>query len=142
MWNLASFEKLKSDWNQTWVIDATWEPSLVDKIKSYISRSKVIWGQIVRWEMRIHLTYFFQMKDHCQKFIMHGYWAIDLLLHKLKTTKIGRPLWDRCPYFILISRQNEECSVGYFTWFLLVWVPLYQYVESAFLQVTRKFELK
>ena len=38
------------DFNQSWVIDATWEPSFVDEVKGYISRSKVIWGQVVRCE--------------------------------------------------------------------------------------------
>ena len=33
---------LKCDCNQTWAIDATWEPLLVDKVKGHISRSKVI----------------------------------------------------------------------------------------------------
>ena len=36
------------DFNQSWVIDATWEPSFVDEVKGNISRSKVIWGQVVR----------------------------------------------------------------------------------------------
>ena len=35
------------DFNQSWVIDATWEPSFVE-VKGHISRSKVIWGQLVR----------------------------------------------------------------------------------------------
>ena len=30
------------DFNQSWVIDATWEPSFVDVVKGHISRSKVI----------------------------------------------------------------------------------------------------
>ena len=30
------------DFNQSWVIDATWEPSFVDEVKGHISRSKVI----------------------------------------------------------------------------------------------------
>ena len=40
--------------NQSWVIDATWEPSFVDEVKSRISRLKVIWGQVVRWKW-LHL---------------------------------------------------------------------------------------
>ena len=36
------------DFNQSWVIDATWEPSFVDVVKGHISRSKDIWGQVVR----------------------------------------------------------------------------------------------
>ena len=30
------------DFNQSWVIDATWKPSFVDEVKGHISRSKVI----------------------------------------------------------------------------------------------------
>ena len=45
MSNFASFAKLKSDWNQTWVIGATWAPSLVDEVKDHISRSRIIYGQ-------------------------------------------------------------------------------------------------
>ena len=45
---VASFEKLKSDWNQTWFIDVIWEPSYVHVVKGHILRSKVIWGQVVR----------------------------------------------------------------------------------------------
>ena len=29
------------DFNQSWVIDAKWEPSFVDEVKGHISRSKV-----------------------------------------------------------------------------------------------------
>ena len=36
MLTFASFEKLKPDWNQICVIDAAWEPSLVDKGKGHI----------------------------------------------------------------------------------------------------------
>ena len=39
------------DFNQSWVIDATWEPSFVDKVKGHISRSKVMWGQKDRLKM-------------------------------------------------------------------------------------------
>ena len=36
------------DFYQSWAIDAIWEPSFVDEVKGHISRSKVIWGQVVR----------------------------------------------------------------------------------------------
>ena len=39
---VASFEKLKSDGNQTWFIDIIWDTSYVHAIKGHISRSKVI----------------------------------------------------------------------------------------------------
>ena len=29
----VSFEKLKSDWNQTWFMNMEWEPSYVDEVK-------------------------------------------------------------------------------------------------------------
>ena len=35
------------DFNQSWVKGATWEPSFADAVKGHISRSKVIWGQVV-----------------------------------------------------------------------------------------------
>ena len=38
------------DFNQSWVIDATWKPSFVDEVRGHISRSKVIWGQYVKCE--------------------------------------------------------------------------------------------
>ena len=50
------------DFNQSWVIDATWEPSFVDEVKSHISRSKVIWdwkyenGLIWKVEIQLHLN--------------------------------------------------------------------------------------
>ena len=46
--NMASFEKLKSDWNQTWFIDIIWELSYVHAVKGHIPRWKVIGGQVVR----------------------------------------------------------------------------------------------
>ena len=39
---LASFEKLKSDWNQTWFMGIIYEPSIVDEVEGHIPRSKVI----------------------------------------------------------------------------------------------------
>ena len=39
---VASFEKLKSDLNQTWFIDILWEPSYVHAVKGHILMSKVI----------------------------------------------------------------------------------------------------
>ena len=46
--NVASFEKLKSDWNKTWFADIIWEPSCVHVVKGHIPRSKVTSGQVVR----------------------------------------------------------------------------------------------
>ena len=42
------FEKLKSNWNQTWFIDTMWDPLYVHAVKGHISRLKVISGQVVR----------------------------------------------------------------------------------------------
>ena len=35
------------DYNQTWIIDALWEPSRYDALRGHMTRSKVIGGQIV-----------------------------------------------------------------------------------------------
>ena len=37
---MALFEKLKSDWNQTWFIDKIWEPSYVHRVKDHIPKFK------------------------------------------------------------------------------------------------------
>ena len=39
---MVSFEKLKSDLNQTYFIDIIWKPSYVFVVKGHKSRSKVI----------------------------------------------------------------------------------------------------
>ena len=33
---VVSFEKLKSDWNQTWFVDVIWELSYVHAVKGHI----------------------------------------------------------------------------------------------------------
>ena len=43
--NYLSFEKLKFNWNQTWVIDATWEPSYVNEVKGHLKSSCKIGGK-------------------------------------------------------------------------------------------------
>ena len=55
---MALFEKLKSDWNQTWCIDTLWDPLNVHVVKGHISRSKVIRGQVVRWAENVKFTSF------------------------------------------------------------------------------------
>ena len=45
---MASFEKLKSDFNQFWFIDKICEPSYVHAVKGHVPRSKVIVGYLVR----------------------------------------------------------------------------------------------
>ena len=44
---VVSFEKLKFDLNQTWLIDIIWEYSYVHAVKGRIPRSNVICGQLV-----------------------------------------------------------------------------------------------
>ena len=39
---VASFEKLKSNWNQTLFIDTIWDHLYVHSVKGHIPRSKVI----------------------------------------------------------------------------------------------------
>ena len=44
---LLLFEQVRFNYNQTWYIGALWEPSHYDALRGYMTRSKVIWGQIV-----------------------------------------------------------------------------------------------
>ena len=44
---LLLHEQVRSDYNQTWIIDALWEPSRYDALRGHMTRSKVIGGQIV-----------------------------------------------------------------------------------------------
>ena len=41
--------QVRSDYNQTWIIDALWEPSRYDALRGHMTRSKVIGGQIVSY---------------------------------------------------------------------------------------------
>ena len=53
----VSFEKLKSNYKQTWVKDAIGVPSyVVDEVKGHIPRSRVIWGH-VRWKILVFVTW-------------------------------------------------------------------------------------
>ena len=51
------------DFNQSWVIDAIWKPAFVDKIWGHLSRSKVIWGQVVREDENIKVASFEKLKS-------------------------------------------------------------------------------
>ena len=54
------------DFNQSGVIDATWktwEPAFVDEVKGHISRSKVIYGQVVRFSQNKKFTSFEKLKS-------------------------------------------------------------------------------
>ena len=61
---VVSFEKLKSDWSQTWFIDTIWGPLYVHAVKGQIPRSKVIRGQVVRWVQNVKFTSFEKLKSN------------------------------------------------------------------------------
>ena len=42
------FEQVCSNYNQTWIIDALWEPSRYDVLRGHMTRSKVIGGQLLQ----------------------------------------------------------------------------------------------
>ena len=44
---LLLFEQVHFNYVQTWIIGALWEPSHYDGLGGHMTRSKVIWGQIV-----------------------------------------------------------------------------------------------
>ena len=46
LFKLLLHEQVRSDYNQTWIIGALWEPSRYDALRGHI-RSKVVGGQIV-----------------------------------------------------------------------------------------------
>ena len=50
---LLLFEHVRVNYTQTWVIGALWEPSHYDALGGHMTRSKVIWGQIVRSSVRL-----------------------------------------------------------------------------------------
>ena len=54
----TSFEKLRTDWNQTWFIDTIWDPLYVHAFKGHAPRSKVIRCQVVRWAQNVKFTSF------------------------------------------------------------------------------------
>ena len=68
------FHMLLMDFNQSWVIDATWEPSFVDDVKGHISRSNVIWGQVVRKAENVKMTSFEKLKSD-----LNQTWFIDII---------------------------------------------------------------
>ena len=60
---VASFAKMKSDWNQKWFIDTIWDPLYVHAVKGHILRSKVIRSQGVRWAQNVKFTSFENLKS-------------------------------------------------------------------------------
>ena len=78
------------DFNQSWVIDATWEPSFVDDVKGHISRSKVICGQVVRQAENVKMASFEKLKSD-----LNQTWFIDIIwrpsyVHAVKVTNQGQ----------------------------------------------------
>ena len=49
---LLLFEQVRFNYNQTWIIGALWEPSHYDALGGHMTRSKFIWGQIIRSSVR------------------------------------------------------------------------------------------
>ena len=52
---LLLFEQVCFNYNQTWIIGALWEPSHYDALGGHMTRSKVIWGQIVYLVISVNL---------------------------------------------------------------------------------------
>ena len=61
---VASCEKFKSDWNQTWFIDKIWDNLYVDMVKGQIPRSKVIRGQVCKMAKNVKFTTFEKLKSN------------------------------------------------------------------------------
>ena len=61
------------DFNQSWVIGAAWEPSFVAEVKGHMSRSKVIWGQVVKWAKNVEIMALFEKlkSDWNQTWFVH-----------------------------------------------------------------------
>ena len=72
----VSFEKLKSDWDQTWFMDIKWEPSLCWWSQGHILRSKVIWGQVgrkVKNEKFVVLGLLWKVEVRLEPNLVYGY---------------------------------------------------------------------
>ena len=55
---IAKYEKLKSNWKQTWFMDTIWDPLYVYGVRGHLLRSKAIRGQVVRWTQDIKFPSF------------------------------------------------------------------------------------
>ena len=53
---LLLFEQVRFNYNQTWMIGALWEPSHYGALGGHMTRSKVIWGQIVRPSVKVSVN--------------------------------------------------------------------------------------
>ena len=60
---VASFEMLKSDWNQTCLIDRVWDLMYTHVVRGHIPRSMVIRGQVVRLTQNVNFTSFKKLKS-------------------------------------------------------------------------------
>ena len=69
---MALFEKIKSDWNQTWFIDIIWDPLFFHVVKGHIPRLKVMKGQVVRWVQNVKITSFERLGVHLEPNLVYG----------------------------------------------------------------------
>ena len=80
---LLLFEQVRFNYNQTWIIGALWEPSHYDALGGHMTRSKVIWGQIVRSSVRrplkFWLTFFKLLLFEQVRFNYNQTWIIGAL---------------------------------------------------------------
>ena len=75
---LLLFEQVCFNYNQTWIIGALWEPSHYDALGGHMTRSKVIWGQIVI-VISAHLTFFKLLLFEQVRFNYNQTWYIGAL---------------------------------------------------------------
>ena len=84
MWNWPHLKSWKSDRNQTWFIGIIWKPSYVHEVKGHISRSKVIWGQVVRQAENVKLTTFEKLKSNWNQTWLIGIIWEPSYVHEVK----------------------------------------------------------
>ena len=86
------------DFNESWVIDATWEPSFVDEVKGHISRSKVIWGQVVRLAENVKMASSEKLEVRFEPNLVYWYnmWAFIWSCSQRSCTKVKGHLRSSC----------------------------------------------
>ena len=131
---VVSFEKLKSDLNQTWFIDIIWEPSYVHA--KVVPRSKVICGQVVNLHHEQTATagdtsgpgtakyfffFFFYKSEGC------AYWHIKSQGNQWQFLCKKGSLGDRsqnggyCVWNCTKSGQFRFCCCCYYLFCFFVW---------------------
>ena len=70
---VASLEKFKSYWSQTWFIDTIWDPLYVYVVKGHIPRSKVVRGQVGRWAQNVKFTSFEKLEVRLEPNLVYWY---------------------------------------------------------------------